>query len=48
MALIELTYNPNVILPGMVAIVVADITYGYIFRQDSVFISILRSQRSSQ
>lgn len=43
-ALMELTHNPDIILPGMATIVIANITCSYVFKQDSVFIEILRKQ----
>ena len=41
MAILELTANPNVILPGMLAIVAATLTAKGIFRKDSIFVTIL-------
>jgi len=43
-ALMELTHNPGIILPGMATIVIANITCSYVFKQDSVFVEILRKQ----
>jgi len=43
MAVLELTANPNVILPAMVVIVVATMTTSVVFRQRSVFLSSLRT-----
>jgi H+/Cl- antiporter ClcA len=43
-ALMELTHNPDIILPGMATIVIANITCNYVFKQDSVFVEILRKQ----
>lgn len=37
MALLELTGNPNIILPGMLAIVIASLTVSEIFRLPSIF-----------
>ena len=41
MAVLELTANPNVILPAMLIIVVATMVSGTLFRQKSVFLSTL-------
>lgn len=41
MAVLELTANPNVILPAMLVIVVATMVTGVTFRQKSVFLSSL-------
>ncbi|MBA1147765.1 chloride channel protein [Ectothiorhodospiraceae bacterium WFHF3C12] len=43
-AMLELTANPNVIMPGMLAIVAATLTTSELFRTDSVFLAFLRSQ----
>ena len=42
MALLELTVNTNIILPGMLAVVVAGITSSHLFRQESVFVMLLK------
>ncbi len=42
-ALLELTGNPNIILPGMIAIVVSNLTVRYLFGLPSVFVSSLQS-----
>ena len=42
--LIELTHNPGIVLPGMATIVIANISSSYFFKQDSVFIEVLRKQ----
>ncbi len=44
MALLELTHNPNIILPGMLAITVASLVTSEIFGKKSVFLSVLRVQ----
>ena len=44
MAILELTANPNIILPGMFAIVTATLTTRVAFKQDSVFVSMLRTR----
>ena len=43
-ALMELTRNPSIILPGMTTIVIANISCSYVFKQDSVFVEVLRKQ----
>ncbi|EPJ43841.1 MAG: hypothetical protein OFPII_39620 [Osedax symbiont Rs1] len=43
-ALLELTYNPNIIFPGMIAIVVANVTTRYIFKMPSAFLASLQAQ----
>lgn len=43
-ALLELTANPNIILPGMIAIVTANVTVRYLFHLPSLFITALRAQ----
>ena len=42
-AMLELTYNPAVVMPGMLAIVVANLTASELFGKESIFISLLRS-----
>lgn len=44
MAILELAANPGSILPGMVVIVTATLTSRLVFRQDSVFITMLRAR----
>lgn len=44
MALLELTQNPNIILPGMLMITTATMVAHEVFGQRSLFLSILRSQ----
>lgn len=44
MALLELTHNPNIILPGMLMITTATMVAHEVFGQRSLFLSILRSQ----
>lgn len=44
LALIELTYNPHIILPALLAIVVASLIASELFGQKSLFVSILQSQ----
>ncbi len=43
MAVLELTANPNVILPAMLVIVVATLMTSVVFRQKSVFLSTLHT-----
>ena len=42
-AMLELTHNPEIILPGMLAVVVAGITASELFGKESLFISMLRA-----
>lgn len=44
MALLELTHNPNIILPGMLIIVVSSMFASEMFGQKSVFVTILKQQ----
>lgn len=44
MAALELTGNSNVILPGMLTIVSATLTARVVFRQESVFVRLLRQR----
>ena len=44
MAILELTANPNSILPGMVVIVAATLTSRVLFGHESVYIALLRSR----
>lgn len=44
MALLELTQNPNIILPGMLIIVVSSMFASEVFKQKSVFMTILEAQ----
>lgn len=44
MALLELTQNPNIILPGMLAIVVSSMFASVVFKQKSIFITLLEAQ----
>lgn len=43
-AILELTDNPETILPGMLAVVVAGLTAKTLFDQDSLFLTMLRAQ----
>jgi len=42
-AIMELSYHPDIILPGMLAIVVASLVSKRLFKKDSVFITMLRA-----
>ncbi|MCE9681758.1 chloride channel protein [Halomonas alkalisoli] len=42
MALLELTHNPNIILPGMLAVVVSGLTARQLCRCDGFFVSVTR------
>ena len=44
MALLELTNNPNVLLPGMIAVVVSNLVVSQVFKQSSIFHSQLRAK----
>jgi H+/Cl- antiporter ClcA len=44
MAILELTANPNSILPGMVVIVTATLTSRVLFGHESIYITMLRSR----
>jgi len=43
-ALLELTANPNIILPGMLAIVGANLVSSQVFGKESVFIMLMRAR----
>jgi H+/Cl- antiporter ClcA len=43
-AVLELTGNPHIILPGMLAVIAATLTGRVLFRQPSVFIVLLRAR----
>ena len=42
-AIMELTYNPGIIMPGMLTIVIAQLTASVIFKKESLFVSMLRN-----
>lgn len=44
-AMLEMTGNPNIILPGMLAIVSADLVSRVLFNQESVFLALQVTQR---
>lgn len=43
-AVLELTQNPNIILPAMLVIVVANLTSSEVFKQPSIFTALLNAQ----
>ena len=43
-ALLELTGNPNIIFPGMIAIVISNMTVRYFFNLPSIFLSSVQAQ----
>ncbi|RMG58097.1 MAG: chloride channel protein [Gammaproteobacteria bacterium] len=45
-ALLELTWNPGIILPGMIAVISAELTNSLLLGQDSVFTALLKVQGS--
>lgn len=44
MAILELTYNPHIIFPGMLVVVAACLTTRWVFRCDGLFQTLLRIQ----
>jgi CIC family chloride channel protein len=44
MALLELTNNPNILMPGMIAVVVSNLVVSHVFKQSSIFHSQLRAK----
>lgn len=42
-AMLELTDNPEIILPGMLAVVVAGLTASELFRKESLFVTMLKA-----
>jgi len=42
-AMIELTYSPQIIMPGMLAVVVAGLTSSELFGKVSIFVAVLKS-----
>jgi len=42
-ALLELTHNPQLVMPGMLAVVVANLTASELFRKESLFITMLKA-----
>ena len=45
-ALLELTWNPGIILPGMIAVISAELMNNLVLGQDSVFTALLKVQGS--
>ncbi len=43
LAILELTDNPNIIFPGMLAVITATLTSGYLHGRESVFQALLRA-----
>lgn len=43
-AIVELTHNPGVIMPGMLTIILATLTTRQLFGKDSLFLSVLRAK----
>ena len=44
LAMLELTQNPNIIMPGMLIIVISSMVASEVFKQQSLFLSILKAQ----
>lgn len=44
MAMLELTGNPNIILPGMLVVVIASLVAREVFRQESIYLMLLRAR----
>ncbi len=44
MALLELTANPNIILPAMLVVVIANLVAREVFRQESVYLALMRAR----
>ncbi|NOX43001.1 MAG: chloride channel protein [Gammaproteobacteria bacterium] len=44
MALLELTANPDIILPAMLAVIIASMTSNHVFKKESVFMSLLKAR----
>lgn len=44
LAMLELTANPNIILPGMLVVVVSGIISSHLFRCESVFLTLLKAR----
>jgi H+/Cl- antiporter ClcA len=42
-AMMELTHSPQIIMPGMIAIVIANLTASEVFRKKSLFLSVLEA-----
>lgn len=44
LAMLELTANPNIILPGMLAVVVSGIVSSHLFGRESIFLTLLKAR----
>lgn len=44
MAMLELTNNTHIILPGMLVVIVAGLVYSHLFRQQGIFLTLLRAR----
>ncbi len=42
MAMLELTNNPNIILPGMLVVISASLTVSHLFNKESIFLMLMR------
>ncbi len=42
MAMLELTNNPHIILPGMLVVITASLTVSHLFGRESIFLTLLR------
>ena len=42
-AMVELTHSPTIIMPGMLAVVIASLTASELFRKESLFIAMLKA-----
>ncbi len=48
LTIFELTYNPHIILPGLIAIVVASLIASEFLKQPSIFISLMRNNSADK
>ncbi|HEY5604542.1 MAG TPA: chloride channel protein, partial [Gammaproteobacteria bacterium] len=44
MALLELTVNTNIIMPGMLVVIIAGLTSSHVFRQESVYLMLMKER----
>jgi len=44
MALLELTVNTNIIMPGMLVVIVAGLTSSHLFKQEGVFLMLIKAR----
>ena len=42
-AMVELTHNPGIIMPGMLAVVIASLTASEVFHKESLFVTMLKA-----